>query len=48
MAGIAAEPACREVGGFHAKKFFELRGITPDIFDGIVFGTTIPQKMLVL
>lgn len=28
-----------------AKKFFGLRGITPDIFDGIVFGTTIPQKM---
>ncbi len=28
-----------------AKKFFALRGITPDIFDGIVFGTTIPQKM---
>jgi len=27
-----------------AKKFFALRGITPDIFDGIVFGTTIPQK----
>ena len=28
-----------------AKRFFELRGITPDIFDGIVFGATIPQKM---
>jgi acetyl-CoA acetyltransferase len=27
-----------------AKKFFELRKITPDIFDGIVFGATIPQK----
>jgi len=28
-----------------AKKFFQLRGITPDIFDSIVFGATIPQKM---
>jgi acetyl-CoA acetyltransferase family protein len=28
-----------------AKRFFELRGITPDIFDGIVFGATVPQKM---
>ncbi len=28
-----------------AKKFFELRGITPDIFDSLVFGATIPQKM---
>jgi acetyl-CoA acetyltransferase len=27
-----------------AKKFFALRGITPDIFDGIVLGATIPQK----
>ena len=27
-----------------AKKFFELRGYTPETFDSIVFGTTIPQK----
>jgi len=27
-----------------ARKFFELRGITPDIFDGIVFGSTIPKR----
>lgn len=27
-----------------AKKFFVLRGYSPDLFDGIVFGTTIPQK----
>jgi acetyl-CoA acetyltransferase len=26
-----------------AKRFFELRGITPDIFDGIVYGATVPQ-----
>ena len=25
------------------KKFFELRGFTPDMFDGIVYGSTIPQ-----
>ena len=25
------------------KKFFELRGFKADMFDGIVFGTTIPQ-----
>jgi acetyl-CoA acetyltransferase len=33
-----------ELAAATAKKFFELRGITPDIFDGIVFGATIPQK----
>ena len=27
-----------------ARKFFGLRGYSPDLFDGIVFGTTIPQK----
>jgi acetyl-CoA acetyltransferase len=27
-----------------AKKFLALRGVAPDIFDGIVFGATIPQK----
>ena len=34
-----------ELAAATAKRFFESRGITPDIFDGIVFGTTIPQKM---
>ncbi len=34
-----------ELAAATAKRFFELRGITPDIFDGIVFGSTIPQKM---
>jgi acetyl-CoA acetyltransferase len=34
-----------ELAAVTAKRFFELRGITPDIFDGIVFGSTIPQKM---
>jgi acetyl-CoA acetyltransferase family protein len=33
-----------ELAAATAKKFFALRGITPDIFDGIVFGSTIPQK----
>lgn len=27
-----------------AKKFFELRGYTPQQFDSIIFGSTIPQK----
>lgn len=27
-----------------ARKFFELRGYKPDDFDGIVFGSTIPQR----
>jgi acetyl-CoA acetyltransferase len=34
-----------ELAASTAKKFFELRGIKPDIFDGIVFGATVPQKM---
>jgi acetyl-CoA acetyltransferase family protein len=33
-----------ELAGATAKKFLELRGISPEIFDGIVFGATIPQK----
>jgi acetyl-CoA acetyltransferase len=33
-----------ELAAGTAKRFFELRGITPDIFDGIVFGATVPQK----
>lgn len=33
-----------ELAAATAKRFFEFRGITPDIFDGIVFGATIPQK----
>src|SRR5512136_2551703 len=54
--GYWSSPFCRWQGSLqneHAvelaaattKRFFELRGITPDIFDGIVFGSTIPQKM---
>jgi len=27
-----------------ARKFFETRSLVPDIFDGIVLGTTVPQK----
>jgi len=34
-----------ELAAATAKRFFELRGITPDIFDGVVYGSTIPQKM---
>jgi acetyl-CoA acetyltransferase len=34
-----------ELAAAAAKQFFELRGITPDIFDGIVYGATIPQPM---
>ncbi len=53
--GYWSSPFCSWQGSFQnqnavelaaatAKKFFELRGITPDIFDGLVFGATIPQK----
>lgn len=31
-------------GAATARKFFELRGISPEIFDGLVLGTTVPQK----
>jgi acetyl-CoA acetyltransferase family protein len=54
--GYWSSPFCRwqgslqnqhavELAAATAKRFFELRGITPDIFDGIVFGATVPQKM---
>jgi acetyl-CoA acetyltransferase len=54
--GYWSSPFCRwqgslqnqhavELAAATAKRFFELREITPDIFDGIVFGATIPQKM---
>ncbi|MEJ2108620.1 MAG: thiolase family protein [Acidobacteriota bacterium] len=54
--GYWSSPFCKWQGSFQnqhavmlaadtAKKFFELRGITPDIFDSLVFGATIPQKM---
>ncbi len=32
-----------ELAAAAAKQFLALRGITPDIFDGIVYGATIPQ-----
>ena len=34
-----------ELAAAAAKQFFVLRGITPDIFDGIVYGATVPQPM---
>ncbi|MEJ2246891.1 MAG: thiolase family protein [Acidobacteriota bacterium] len=54
--GYWCSPFCKWQGSFQtqhavqlaagtAKKFFEVRGITPDIFDSLVFGATIPQKM---
>jgi acetyl-CoA acetyltransferase len=54
--GYWSSPFCRwqealqnqhavEFAAATAKRFFELRGITPDIFDGVVFGSTVPQKM---
>jgi acetyl-CoA acetyltransferase len=54
--GYWSSPFCKWQGSFQnqhavmlaadsAKKFFELKGITPDIFDSLVFGATIPQKM---
>lgn len=53
--GYWSSPFCRWQGQFQnedsmklaahvARRFFELRGITADIFDGIVFGATIPQR----
>ncbi len=32
-----------ELAAAAAKRFFERRGITPDIFDGMIYGATIPQ-----
>ena len=54
--GYWSSPFCRwqgalqnqhavELAATTAKRFFELRGFTPDVFDGIVFGATVPQKM---
>ena len=34
-----------ELAAAAAKRFLELRGITPDIFDGIVYGATVPQPL---
>jgi acetyl-CoA acetyltransferase family protein len=53
--GYWSSPFCAWQGSFQnqhavdlaadtARKFFELRGITPDIFDNLVFGATIPLK----
>ena len=54
--GYWSSPFCRWQGSLEnqnstelaaeaAKGFFEMRGIKPDIFDGIVYGATIPQPM---
>jgi acetyl-CoA acetyltransferase len=32
------------LGAATAKKFLDLSGYTPDLFDGIVYGSTIPQR----
>jgi acetyl-CoA acetyltransferase len=53
--GYWSSPFCKWQGSFQnqdsvhlgaatARKFMELRGVTPDIFDGIVYGSTIPQR----
>jgi acetyl-CoA acetyltransferase family protein len=53
--GYWSSPFCRwqgqlqneiavELAAATTKRFFKLRNITPDIFDGIVFGATIPQR----
>lgn len=52
--GYWCSPFCRWQGSFQnqnatelaalaARQFFERRGITPDMFDGIVYGATVPQ-----
>jgi acetyl-CoA acetyltransferase len=54
--GYWCSPFCRWQGSLEnqnstvlaaaaAKQFFEMRRITPDIFDGIVYGATIPQPL---
>jgi len=54
--GYWSSPFCRwqgslqnehavELAAATAKRFFELRGIAPELFDGIVFGATVPQRM---
>ena len=54
--GYWSSPFCRWQGSLQnqnstelaaeaAKRFLELRGLKPDIFDGIVYGATIPQPM---
>ncbi|HOO90111.1 MAG TPA: thiolase family protein [Syntrophales bacterium] len=40
---LAGEDAVH-CGAATAKKFFELRGYTADMFDSLVLGTTVPQK----
>ncbi len=53
--GYWSSPFCKWQGSFQnenavdllaasARKFFELRGYKPDLFDGVVLGTTIPQS----
>lgn len=53
--GYWSSPFCRWQGSLQnenavgcaaatARKFFELKGIHPMIFDGLVLGTTVPQK----
>lgn len=34
-----------ELAAATAKRFLEARGFSPDIFDGVVYGGTVPQKM---
>jgi acetyl-CoA acetyltransferase len=34
-----------ELAAAAAKRFLELRRITPDVFDGIVYGATVPQPL---
>ncbi|GAB6143271.1 thiolase family protein [Desulfocicer niacini] len=53
--GYWSSPFCKWQGSFQdedsvklgaaaTRKFMELRGYTPDMFDGIVYGSTIPQR----
>lgn len=53
--GYWSSPFCKWQGSFQnedsvrlagatARKFLDLRGFSPDIFDGIVYGSTIPQR----
>lgn len=42
--GMLANQDSIDLAAAATKKFFDLRGYSPELFDGIVFGTTIPQK----
>jgi acetyl-CoA acetyltransferase len=43
--GALQNESSTELAAAAARRFFALRGITADIFDGIVYGSTVPQPL---